>query len=150
MIQAARDHKQAHGGYPNSTAWASGTPEHPNANYVRSMFGTWAAFLGACGAEHGRTRTIYWTTERIIEAIQAWAREHGKPPAAKDWLATGVGHPSNATVRDRFGSWNAGLEAAGFWRRGPWGTVRVGLVLVGPRGAESHRRRGMAKLLEAA
>jgi hypothetical protein len=150
MIAAAHAHKQAHGAFPNTAAWSAGTPEHPSANYVRNMFGSWATFLGACGGETGKRRTIYWTTERIIEALQQWAHAHdGKPPAARDWVTTGVNHPTNKTVQERFGSWNAGLEAAGFWARGHWGAVRVGRELVGPRGELSHRRRGMA-LLEAA
>ena len=63
----------------------------------------------------------YWTRERIIEAIQRYAREHGHRPLATDWLKpgrgrNGDGYPSTNTVRVAFGSWADGIEAAGFER----------------------------------
>jgi hypothetical protein len=62
----------------------------------------------------------YWTEERIIRAVQAWAKRHdGKPPKYNDWsraaIKTGGSmHPSRVTVEERFGSWNAAIAAAGF------------------------------------
>lgn len=78
-----------------------------------------------------------WPRQVIIDAIQAWAREYGEPPAAPDWNpwharsvfgdeeraarferdnAAGK-YPSFITVIDAFGSWNAGIKAAGFTSR---------------------------------
>lgn len=82
-----------------------------------------------CGrpSKHGRchrcsqTDRQWWTRPRIIEAIQAWNVEHGRPPRAREWTTAGLNHPGNFQVRERFGSWNAGIAAAGFrpipWRR---------------------------------
>lgn len=67
---------------------------------------------------------------RVLAAIQKWADEHGGiPPNAADWnvaQARALGHydrvsefehgdwPATTEVRRLFGSWNAGIEAAGF------------------------------------
>lgn len=80
-----------------------------------------------------------WTTEAIIRAIQEWADEHGEPPAMPDWdswqsrnlLADheraerrdseGNRWPWPTAVVRAFGSWNAGVRAAGFEPRAPHG-----------------------------
>lgn len=61
----------------------------------------------------------FWTRERIIEAIQRWARtHHGMPPFSTEWNSKGrgSGYPPTTTVLARFGSWAAAVEAAGFPR----------------------------------
>jgi hypothetical protein len=67
----------------------------------------------------------YWTAERIIAALQRWARKHGRPPSAEDWrralgserYLTGRwrprSRPSTTRVADVFGSWTEGLRRAG-------------------------------------
>lgn len=68
----------------------------------------------------------YWTRERIIAAIQKWARTHnGRPPSRGDWQKTGPGGklrpgeqarrkwPSISSIIRMFGSWNTAIEAAG-------------------------------------
>jgi hypothetical protein len=57
-----------------------------------------------------------WTHERIVAAIRGFAAEHGRPPLCREWLRKGDDHPTVTTVQDRFGSWSAGVEAAGFPR----------------------------------
>lgn len=70
-----------------------------------------------------------WTREAIIAAIQKWAKEHGRPPSAKDWQGPGsgvdAGYPATSNVyrtRHRttfsnpFASWAEAIEAAGFER----------------------------------
>lgn len=75
-------------------------------------------------------RPQQWTQERVIDAICVYAERYGRPPAAADWspaLARAQGRPDRAerfkadgiypyarTVTERFGSWNAAIEAAGF------------------------------------
>ena len=54
-----------------------------------------------------------------MERLQAWAHEHGRPPTLEEWRRAGARHPSAATVRRLFGSWNAALVAAGFEMRPP-------------------------------
>jgi hypothetical protein len=72
------------------------------------------------GRNPDRWLILYWTEERIIRAIQAWAKRHGgKPPKYNDWSRAaietgGTMHPSRVTVAERFGSWNAAIAAAGF------------------------------------
>lgn len=59
----------------------------------------------------------YWTPERIIEAIRRWADEHdGEPPSATQWLNGDRPDwaPTVFTVQYEFGTWNRGIEAAGF------------------------------------
>jgi hypothetical protein len=65
-----------------------------------------------------------WGPGDVIDAIQAWVYECGRLPRSEDWRpAADPGTkwadeyprwPSYMTVRTLFGSWNAGLEAAGF------------------------------------
>jgi transposase len=66
-----------------------------------------------------------WTAEAVIEAIQRWAAEHGRPPRSTDWIRAGEdgSHPAFGSVyRTRahphspFSSWADAIEAAGFPR----------------------------------
>jgi hypothetical protein len=77
----------------------------------------------------------FWTKEAVIDAIKDYADLYGRPPGAMDWLpgmARQHGRPDIAerfyadgcwpsmnTVRQRFGSWNAGIAAAGFAPKPP-------------------------------
>jgi transcriptional regulator with XRE-family HTH domain len=86
--------------------------------------------------EH-RAKITYWTEERIIKAIRRWEKLYGEPPAAPDWNPHNARHilgdekrarrwetgewPWFTSVVVRFGSWNAGIEAAGFKPRVPGG-----------------------------
>ncbi len=67
----------------------------------------------------------YWTRERVIEAIQRFAREHGRPPHATDWNHSGrePGYPpttacyrGTASPNAPFRYWADAIEAAGFPR----------------------------------
>jgi hypothetical protein len=68
---------------------------------------------------------LYWTPQRIVEALRAWLDDHeGVPPTSGDWeKVDGTVHPGYETVRRTFGSWEAALLAAGvsvedkLWRR---------------------------------
>jgi hypothetical protein len=88
------------------------------------------------------TRKIYWTQERIIESIRWWAETHdGEPPSVHQWNPT---YQESVFARQReaeetrrliaekkipwfshvvrkFGSWNAGIMAAGFEPKRPNG-----------------------------
>lgn len=79
---------------------------------------------------HGRRgdgpNGMYWTRERIVEALDEWADAHGSPPSMFEWRRSGDSHPPASVVQERFGSWRAGLAAAGMTprpsrprRRGP-------------------------------
>lgn len=93
----------------------------------------------ACARVYDGARRKVWTRERIIAAIQEWATVYGEPPASPDWnpyharvefgdleraarFEDANGRwPSSQTVIDEFGSWNAGIAAAGFAPRPPGG-----------------------------
>ena len=66
------------------------------------------------GGMPARAHSGYWTRERIIEAMQAWAREHGRSPTSMAWhVAKYPLYPSYKTVGDMFGSFADGCVAAG-------------------------------------
>jgi hypothetical protein len=65
-----------------------------------------------------------WSPEAVVAAITAWTVEEGRLPRVDDWKPRSQPRskwareyprwPSYMTVRTIFGSWNAGLEAAGY------------------------------------
>lgn len=75
-----------------------------------------------------------WTPEAIIGAIRLYAHRYGAPPTAADWnpsMARRIGrddwadrfnsdadYPLTFTVQRVFGSWSAGIQAAGYTPRG--------------------------------
>ena len=61
-----------------------------------------------------------WKRQAIIAAAHAWHAKHGFQPTATEWRSAAPDHPSEKTVRVRFGSWNALIEAAG-WQTLPTG-----------------------------
>lgn len=48
-----------------------------------------------------------WTKEKLVAFIAEWADEHGRPPTAADFYGL------VPAVQKEFGSWSAGIEAAG-------------------------------------
>lgn len=93
---------------------------------------------GRCGSKAGAAKTaaLYtvWTPDLIVQRIQEWAKIYGEPPACTDWnpeQARRMNDPTRAQrfhdanhywpwftqVINRFGSWNAAIEAAGFTPR---------------------------------
>ncbi len=94
-----------------------------------------------CAVPHVADANRIWTRAAILLAIEEWVAEHGEPPAVMDWNPWGAQHelhdeqraarwlrdnaagkyPSFKTVVNRFGSWNAAIEAAGFTPRAAHG-----------------------------
>lgn len=71
-----------------------------------------------------------WTRGAVIKAIQAHAEKHGRPPKFDEWIVATPATPSSTTVRERFGTFNVALEAAGFiprpaHRRAYWTQQRI-------------------------
>jgi len=62
---------------------------------------------------------VRWPERRVLARLHAWSQEHGRPPTLEEWRRAGESHPSAATVRRLFGTWNAALVAAGFEARRP-------------------------------
>jgi hypothetical protein len=75
-----------------------------------------------------RASQPHWTRGQVIRAVRAWVREERRAPTTADWTPTGDATrkwgreyprwPSYMTVSTLFGSWRAGLEAAGVRSRG--------------------------------
>lgn len=89
---------------------------YPTAQTVARVFGTWRAAVEAAGYEAAKP----WTRERIVASILAWRRAHGRWPRSVEWrrqddtVDIGMDRPALQTVIDHFGSWRAGLRAAGY------------------------------------
>jgi len=65
-----------------------------------------------------QTAERYWNRDRIIEAIQQWALQHGHAPTYREWVRSGKGHPAASTVIEGpnppFKKWSEAIIAAGF------------------------------------
>jgi hypothetical protein len=114
-IRALQIWSEEHGRPPWSMDWDLARPEHPCANTVRERFGTWASALEAAGLQvppHRPRNKKHWSREALIKALQAWTEANGRAPRWCEWKLAAPGHPCSCTLRSRFGSWTAGLEAA--------------------------------------
>ena len=104
--QAAREYKERNRG----TCQTCGAP-------------TWIGSKTCRGCQAQKLhQDKYWTEERVIEAIQRWASQHGQPPGARDWVRRGDHHPSMSAVygpHSPFPNWSDAVEAAGFPRPAP-------------------------------
>lgn len=64
-------------------------------------------------------RQTVWTAEAILEAMERWHAQYGKPPTSYDWNVTLSRHPrtellnypASSTVANVFGGWGAAREA---------------------------------------
>jgi hypothetical protein len=87
MIQALHDWTSKHGHPPAGVDWLKAAPEHPSTTTVRAHFGSWHAALTAAGlpdqpATDSRPRP--WPDHQIIQALQSWTEQYGRPPAGVD------------------------------------------------------------------
>lgn len=96
-------------------------------------------------------KTRAWSREQVIDAIQRFEREHGRPPQARDWRVADKerNYPNfKAVYRSAgrrtapFGQWSEALEAAGLL------TVRV--VKRSPEAIQRARETMERKRLEKA
>lgn len=79
-----------------------------------------------------------WDEAAIISAMRRWEATHGRQPVSRDWLISSpdnFGYPDVTVVQNVFGSWNAGIEAAGYeplptGHRTPEGNERMRLALL--------------------
>lgn len=92
----------------------------PSAGQVRLAFGTWNAALAAAGLDPANR---VWLADEVRAALQTWASGHGQAPTQTQGKRAGADHPAASTVSKHFGTWRAGLQAAGlaahyeFWDR---------------------------------
>ena len=110
----------AEGESPNR--WRREFPRWPPASAARIVFGSTNAMLEAAGFAPYNHR---WTRGEIIAAIRAFHDSHGRPPRKVEWESAS---PSASIVLRTFGSFSAGIRAAGFRPHGDahrWGTDRM-------------------------
>ena len=85
--------------------------KYPSYATVVRHFGSWnktieAADLIFCNKKLDK--------KIIIKAIQQFYKENNRIPQERDFEKTKGKYPSDRAVRNYFGSWNKGIEAAGF------------------------------------
>lgn len=59
-------------------------------------------------------RVNIWNKKTIIESIQLFYKENNRIPQTRDFLKSKGKYPGHNVVIKYFGSWNKGIEAAGF------------------------------------
>jgi DNA invertase Pin-like site-specific DNA recombinase len=125
ILASLQDWAAANGRSPKCTDWTHGSWDRPSAITVRKRYGGWRKALRRAGLKpdgreyYGAAPRCYkqWSTPAVVRAIQDATRAMGRPPRSTEWFRAAPDHPCSTTVRDRFGSWPAALEAAGLDRR---------------------------------
>lgn len=69
---------------------------------------------GSSPSPSGRKK---WTREAMLAAIRAFAEEHGRAPAVKEWDRRTDDGPGRNAIAYEFGSWNRAITAAGLTPR---------------------------------
>jgi hypothetical protein len=109
--------------FGGSERWEAEFPDWPPSSMGRILFGGWNRMLEAAGVEVNHPS---WEPEEILAALRAYAEEFGKSPAKQELEWPPAGYPSSRTVRRHFGSFTAGLRAAGLESREKrWSTERI-------------------------
>ncbi|MHB2000936.1 MAG: homing endonuclease associated repeat-containing protein [Solirubrobacteraceae bacterium] len=94
--------------------WEAEFPDWPPASMGTLIFGGWSELLHAAGVEVVHPS---WKREQILAALRAYVEEYGGSPSKEDLEWPPTGYPSARTVRRHFGSFTAGLQAAGLQPR---------------------------------
>lgn len=81
-------------------------PDYPGRSTVVSNFGSWNNAIIAAGL-----KTTDWSDSDLIKALQEFHSKSNTIPKYNDFVGK---FPSARTIELRFGSWNKGLELAGF------------------------------------
>jgi DNA invertase Pin-like site-specific DNA recombinase len=114
ILGALQAWSDTHGHAPRAKDWSPGKSGRPSDTTVRRRFNTWRRALIRAGLQPTTAQTRYrWDDAEIISALQVWAATHGYPPGHADWHHGNMDHPGKTTVCNHFGSWQAGLTAAG-------------------------------------
>jgi len=114
----------------------------PDSKSVRRHFASWHDALNAAGLTPHAPPARTWDHASIIAALQDFDAEHGHPPRRRDFDRHQGRYPHGGVVARYFGSWNAGLHAAGLpilrQARPPWERDRIIAAL--QRHTAEHRR----------
>jgi hypothetical protein len=68
---------------------------------------------------------VRWSQHATLDAMRRWHEAHGRQPSLEQWRRADRSHPSAATVRRLFGTWNAAVKEAGFEPRRASGPLRT-------------------------
>jgi len=141
VIAALRSEAESRGHSPRLSEWKRRPRTGPGVRAVLNHFGSWNAGLRAAGLEvtHEMGK---WTQEAVIDALGAHARDRGRTPRRDDWRQAAPTRPQVGIVEKLFGSWNAGLRAAGLelnHERGRW--TRETVLAACAAGSESSADR---------
>jgi hypothetical protein len=103
----------------------------------------------------------WWTGDRIVAAIQAWAQRTGQPPTSEEWrqplsapvntadgLARRSSRPTTARVIRVFGSWSESIEAAGFHAAPPGQATQEATAVSADSSHRVERSSGYPPLVE--
>lgn len=105
--------------------WEAEFPDWPPSLVSKVVFGGWNQMLEAAGIQ---ANPPYWAPEEILAALRAYAQEFGKSPAKRDLAQPLTGYPSVRTVQSQFGSFTAGVRAAGLEPRERKGWTREKII----------------------
>ncbi len=100
--------------YGGAPRWEEEFGEWPPASVGRIVFGGWGSLLEAAGVGANKPS---WEPETILVALRAYAEKLGRAPRKEELEWPPAGYPSARTVRRHFGSFTAGLRAAGLESR---------------------------------
>jgi hypothetical protein len=139
VVAALRRWTRLEGRPPSAEAWLGGRyaqgrwareySRWPSSGVVSGLFGSWNAAVAAAGLP---VTPFGYTDEQIIDALRADARRLGRTPTVEDWRVREPYHAGTGAVVRHFGSWNAGLRAAGLkltHEVGVWTRERVLVAL---------------------
>jgi Homing endonuclease associated repeat len=112
VLEALRADAARLGRAPTREEWSHRPLGMPGVGAIQTHFGSWNAGLRAAGLEVNKENGK-WTRELAIAALCRDAKRRGRSPTSQQWSAARRSRPHSATVEKLFGSWNAGLRAAG-------------------------------------
>jgi len=126
---------------PTVDEWRRAGPDHPSVSTVRQVFGSWNRGVKAAGMRPRRPgearggdapavapregTLVRWSQHATLDAMRRWHEANGRQPSLEQWRRADHSHPSAATVRRLFGTWNAAVHEAGFEPRRASGALRT-------------------------
>jgi hypothetical protein len=137
IIGALRAWADEHGRSPTPSEWVASGANHPVGATLRAHLGDWNGALARAGLEPPAPyiNRKPWDELDTIQALRVWSETHGRPPWSMEWDHAQPEHPCSNTVRERFGSWQSALAAAG--------------LEVPPRRARAQRRWSRQEIVAA-
>lgn len=118
IIAAAQRWASEHGEPPRTREWFTASPDWPGHSTALRVFGTWNAMLTAAGLPTRRSGGQQrWTRVLVEDAFLRWNFLRGELPTFAEWVSPPEGFPVASVVAKLYGSWNAGVVAAGYQPR---------------------------------